>query len=82
MEKIVHVPLLVSNIRDGGISTMDHGKAVNEIIAALKKNNFIRSELGEYKIRMYFFIRSLARKFLNSLGLYKRFFALRNKLKI
>ena len=82
VEKIVHVPLLVSNIRDGGISTKDHGKAVNEIIAALKKNNLIRSALGEYKIRGYFFIRLMARRLLNSLGLYKRFFALRNKLKI
>lgn len=82
VERIVHVPLLVSNIRDGGISTTDSGRAVNEIVAALKKNNLIRSALGEFKIRAYFFIRFLAKWILNILGLYNRFFAIRNKLKV
>jgi glycosyltransferase involved in cell wall biosynthesis len=81
MERIVHVPLVVSNIRDGGISTLDRGKVVDEIVYALKKNNFIRSAVSEYKIRGYFFIRSFARNVLNVIGLYKLFFNLRNRLK-
>lgn len=81
IESIVHVPLLVSNIRDGGISTLDHGKVVDEIIFALKKNNLIRSIMGEYKMRGYFFIRSFTRNILSAIGLYKLFFNLRNSLK-
>jgi len=80
-ERIVHVPLLVSNIRGGGISTLDRGKVVDEIVSALKKNYFIRSGVGEYKVRGYFFLRFLARSILNVIGLYKPFFHLRNRLK-
>lgn len=81
IERIVHVPLLISNIRDGGISTQNHAKVVDEIICALKKNNHICSSFGEYKMRGYFFIRSFARGTLNFIGLYKPFFNLRNRLK-
>lgn len=81
IERIVHVPLLISNIRDGGISTLNHKKVVDEIVSALRKNNLIRSSLGEYKMRGYFFIRSFARNTLNAIGLYKLFFNLRNWLK-
>jgi glycosyltransferase involved in cell wall biosynthesis len=81
VERIVHVPLLVSNIRDGGISTLDHAAVVGEIISALKKNRAIRSVAGEYRMRGYFFARSLARKILGAAGLYKLFFNLRNRLK-
>jgi len=81
IERIVHVPLLVSNIRDGGISTLDHDKVVDEIIFALKKNKFIRSAVGEYKMRGYFFIRAFARNILSAVGLYTLFFNLRNSLK-
>lgn len=81
VERIVHVPLTVSNIRDGGISTVDHGKVVDEIVSALKKNLFILSVFGEYKMRGYFFIRSFARNILNAIGLYKLFFNLRSRLK-
>ena len=78
VERIVHVPFHVSNIRDGGVSTLDHGRVVGEIIAALKKNQQIRSWAGEYKLRGYFFTRSLLRKTLSLIGLYRLFFAVRH----
>lgn len=81
VERIVHVPCLVSNIRDGGISTLHHAQVVNEIIAALKKNELINSGFDELRMRGYFFIRSSARKFLSYIGLYRLFFILRNKYK-
>jgi glycosyltransferase involved in cell wall biosynthesis len=80
VERIEHVPLLVSNIRDGGISTLNHEKVVDEIVSALKKNQFIRSVAGEYKMRGYFFIRSFLRKALSYFGLYNLFFKMRNRL--
>lgn len=81
VERIVHVPQLVSNIRDGGISTLDHNKVVDEIILALKKNHLLRSTLDEYRLRGYFYVRSLLRKVLDLIGLYNFFFAIRNRLK-
>lgn len=81
VERIVHVPCLVSNIRDGGISTSSHAQVVNEIIAALKKNKLINSGFDEFKMRGYFFIRAVARKLLSYIGLYRLFFILRNKIK-
>ncbi len=81
IERIVHVSLVVSNIRDGGISTQDPGKVVDEIISALKKNNIIGSAIGEYKMRGYFFIRAFARKLLSAIGLYRLFFNIRNRFK-
>lgn len=81
VERIVHVPQLVSNIRDGGISTLNHKNVVDEIISALKKNHLIRSALGEYKMRGYFYVRSTLRKVLNLIGLYKFYFAIRNRFK-
>lgn len=79
-ETIVHVPIHVSNIRDGGISTQDNQDVVNEIIRALQKNGHHDSWLGGLALRGYFASRALARKFLTQLGLYRLFFNLRNKI--
>jgi glycosyltransferase involved in cell wall biosynthesis len=80
-ERVVHLPMLVTNIRDGGISTFDKRRVVDEIIQAQKKNKLIRSALGEYRLRGYFLGRTFARKVLSAVGLYKMFASLRNKLK-
>lgn len=78
-ERIVHVPLLVSNVRTGGISTLDQSKVVGEIISALKKNGHVSSRWSELEMRGYFFARSLIKTMLKSIGLYKLFAHLRNK---
>lgn len=78
-ERIVHVPLLVTNVRTGGISTLDQSRVLGEIISALKKNGHISSRWAELKMRGYFSARSLSKSLLKSIGLYKMFSYLRNK---
>lgn len=79
-EKIVHMPMLVTCIRDGGISTLDQARVVDEIISALKKNNYISSKLVEFKMRGYYFCRAIAKSILYRMSLYKAFSLLRNRL--
>lgn len=79
-ESLSHMPLLVTRVRCGGISTLDQKKVVNEIILALKKNKYIKSRLGETGLRIYFSGRSLAKIILSSIGLYKLFSSVRNKI--
>lgn len=78
-ERVVHVPMLVSNVRTGGVSTQDQRRAVNEIISALRKNRHIASGWEEARMRGYFFMRAFARSLLIRLGLYKAFASVRNK---
>lgn len=78
-ERIVHVPLLVTNVRTGGISTLDQSRVVDEIISALKKNGYISSRWAELEMRSYFSARSLTKAALKSMGLYKIFAHFRNK---
>jgi glycosyltransferase involved in cell wall biosynthesis len=80
-EKVIHLPWLVTLIRDGGISTIDQRKVIKEIIFALKKNGYFSSRLAEIKMRNYFMIRYFSKKLLTQLGLYNLFFNLRNRLK-
>lgn len=77
--RVVHAPILVTNVRNGGISTVNQARVVNEIIAALKKNHCFGSVLDEWKLRGYFKARAWARKFLEGIGLYRVFFNLRNR---
>ena len=74
-----HVPGLVTNVRGGGISTRDENRVVNEIIAALKKNGYIRSTWAECRMRGYYLSRSFARSLLGTLGLYEAFSRIRNQ---
>ena len=64
-----HVPVLVTNIRSGGLSTRDRRLAVEETFRALDKNGHLRSELAKMRLRGYYFARYLARRALESLGL-------------
>jgi len=72
VERVVHVPMLVTCVHDGGVSTQSRSKAIDEISRALKKNLWIRSWVGECKLRGYFLARSLAKVVLKTLGLYKK----------
>jgi glycosyltransferase involved in cell wall biosynthesis len=58
IEKVVHIPILVTCFRDGGISTVNNQRVKNETILALKKNGFIRSRFAEARLRAYFYIRT------------------------
>jgi glycosyltransferase involved in cell wall biosynthesis len=82
MERVVHVPTLVTFFRDGGVSNVNQEQVKDEIIAALKKNGFISSAFGEMKIRAYFYLRACAKAILNRVGLYKAFDVARNKSKV
>lgn len=78
-ERIVHVPMLVTNVRSGGISTQNQHQAVNEIISALKKNKCIASGREELRLRGYFVMREVAKSVLTHLGLYRIFSWIRNR---
>ena len=79
-EEIVHMPLLVTRVRGGGISTFDQARVVDEIISASKKNKYISTKWAEFKMRGYYFGRTLAKSILGSIGLYRAFSFLRNRL--
>jgi glycosyltransferase involved in cell wall biosynthesis len=78
-ERVVHEPFLVTNVRNGGMSTLDQQCVVDEIVSALKKNGHLRSKWAELELRGYFLTRSLARTVLNGMGLYTIFNDLRKK---
>ena len=78
-EEIVHMPMLVTCVRDGGVSTLNQSCVVDEIISALKKNKYISSKWAEFKMRGYFFGRAFVKSILASMGLYKAFNFLRNR---
>jgi hypothetical protein len=78
-ESIVHVPVLVTNVRTGGVSTQHHKRAVDEIVRALQKNGHIRTSWDEMRLRGYFFSRQCFRIVLNKLGLYRKFSAIRKR---
>ena len=70
-EKIVHIPLLVSMVRNGGLSgRLGQQKVADEIILALKKNGLITSYFMELRIGGYFALRRFAKTVLSRLGLY------------
>lgn len=73
VERLVHVPLLVSNMRSGGTSTMNRKIAVEEIIEALRRNGYVASRWAAFRARAYFGGRSIAKKLLHGLGLYGLF---------
>lgn len=81
-EKIVHVPLLVSAVRNGGLSGRVEKKIVaREILLALKKNGIVTSYFLELRVRGYFALRRFAKLILNSSGLYPIFISSRNAKK-
>jgi glycosyltransferase involved in cell wall biosynthesis len=72
--EIVRAPLLVSLVRNGGLSgRVDQQKVVNEIVLALKKNVLIKSYPMDLRVRAYFALRRLAIHILSSSSLYEAF---------
>ena len=79
-ESIVHSPLLITRVRDGGISTRNQDKVVSEIILALKKNGYMNSLFDLNKLRAYYLIRRKSKKMLQFLAVYDLLNGIRNKL--
>jgi glycosyltransferase involved in cell wall biosynthesis len=79
--RIIHVPTLVTRVRNGGVSTIDGGRVVSEIILALKKNGYLQNYFAEDRLRFYFWIRKCVRSFLSTVGIYKKFQEVRNYIK-
>ena len=77
--RIIHAPILVTKVRNGGVSTFSQARVVNEIIAALKKNGYLSSLIDEPRLRFYFWIRRCIRNLLSALGLYGIFVKIRQK---
>lgn len=71
-ERVVHVPLLVTRVHDGGVSTQSRAAVINEIVRALQKNRLITNGFGEGKLRAYFLARAAAKKMLKFFGLYRK----------
>lgn len=67
-ERVVHVPCLVTDVRDGGCSTKDYSQAVEEIILALKKNRYVHSIADELGLRLYYGLRGVVRRFIGNYG--------------
>ena len=68
---IVHVPLIISSVRDGGISTRNQIKVIYEIILALKKNYYLLSIFKLITLWAYFITSYLSRIILTKLRIYK-----------
>lgn len=77
--RTVHVPLLVTNMRTGGVSTVNRDRVVDEIVLALKKNGYMSSKWAEIKLRGYYRLRKLAKSVLDHAGLYRTYWQFRNK---
>jgi hypothetical protein len=72
---------LVTKVRNGGVSTFSRARVVNEIIAALKKNGYLKNHFAEDRLRFYFWLRKCVRSFLSTVGIYKKFQGVRNYIK-
>lgn len=59
--RVVHVPIVVTEVRTGGISTRSPA-VIPEIVRALRKNKIIRTSLGASALRGYFKLRGIVRR--------------------
>lgn len=79
-EKTIHLRQLITCVRNGGVSTLDRVRVIDEIILALRKNGYISSLWQELSLRSYFHGRAFVRATLSSLGLYGAFNFFRHQL--
>ncbi len=68
---IVHVPSIITSVRDGGISTRSQIKVISEIISALKKNRYLPSNFTLITLWLYFLSSYMSRVILTKLRIYK-----------
>jgi glycosyltransferase involved in cell wall biosynthesis len=72
-ERVVHMPRVITLIKDGGISTQDREQVVDEIIRAQIKHGMINGYVAESGIRVYFAARAIMRRMLKACGMYQFF---------
>lgn len=65
-----HVPLLVTRVRTGGLSTRDRRLVVDEVIRALSKNNRFQFWFEPFLLRSRYAVRYSLRRIAEVLGLY------------
>jgi len=65
------VPVLVTNVRTGGISTVDPMRVIEENIRALRKNGYDISYWRAFSIRAITRLRGIVRRLLDALGIYR-----------
>jgi len=68
---IIHVPSIITSVRDGGISTRSQIKVISEIISALKKNRYLPSKFTLIILWLYFLSSYMSRLILTKLRIYK-----------
>ncbi len=78
--KIIHAPVLITKVRNGGVSTLNQAHVANEILKALKKNHHFKSIYDECMLRFHFWLRRVGKYSFNLLGIYKIFVWIRNKI--
>lgn len=78
-ERVVHIPMLVTNVRNGGVSARNRQRAVDEIILALGKNGYLSTAWARKRIQGYFLLRTVVKFILQSVGGYQMFSDYRNK---
>lgn len=59
--RVVHLPMVLTNMRSGGASMLDRERVVGEIVRALKENGVIQTRWGECSVRAYFALRRTLR---------------------
>lgn len=71
-ERIIHVPLVITRMRAGGISTHNRSYVVDEIIGALRKNGYLSTRWQILAVRAYFLARLFLRNLIEKLQVFKR----------
>jgi glycosyltransferase involved in cell wall biosynthesis len=69
----VRAPVLVTQVRAGGLSATDRPLALEENLRALRKHGYLRAPFAEARLRAYFRLRSGARRVLEAVGLHRHF---------
>jgi glycosyltransferase involved in cell wall biosynthesis len=69
-ENVLHISMQITNIRDGGISTTNQKKVIQEILRAIAKNKLCSSFICTFWISTYFYSRFYAKSVLKALGIY------------
>lgn len=68
--RVLHIPTLVTEVSDGGVSTRDSGLVITEIVRAMRMHGVVKPGLSEWRTKARFHGRRLARQSLEVSGLY------------
>lgn len=77
---VVHIPMLITLVRDGGVSARNTLIAAQEIVRALEMHGYLPTLASRLYIRAYFTARRAMKLILKGLGLYEIFSLKRHKL--